>query len=99
MNIEFDPAKDAANMAKHGISLAVAARIEWNAVLCLPDTRHDYGETREIGFAMLDQRLYVVVFVQRDAAMRIISLRKANSREVKLYDETFKKPGVGAADA
>jgi len=66
--------------------------------LCMLDTRRDYGETREIGFAMLDQRLYVVGFAQRSAGMRIISLRKANSRQVKLYDEAFKKPGVGAAD-
>ena len=38
---------------------------------------------------MIDRRLYVVVFVQRSAVMRIVSLRKANSREVKLYDETI----------
>ena len=43
----------------------------------------------EIGFSMIDRRLYVVVFVQRSAVMRIVSLRKANSREVKLYDETI----------
>ena len=89
MNIEFDPAKDALNIAKHGVSLTLAAKIEWSDVLCAPDTRRDYGEVREIGFSMIDRRLYVVVFVQRSAVMRIVSLRKANSREVKLYDETI----------
>ena len=87
MNIEFDPAKDAANFVKHGVSLTLAAEIEWSKVLCTPDSRRDYGEVREIGFAVIARRLYVVVFVQRGPVMRIISLRKANSREVKLYDQ------------
>ena len=89
MNIEFDSVKDAANVAKHGVSLILAAKIEWSDVLCVPDTRRDYGEVREIGFALIERRLYLVVFVQRSAVMRIISMRKANSREVKLYDETI----------
>lgn len=89
MDIEFDPAKDAANLAKHGVPLALAAEIEWSDVLCVPDSRRDYGEVREIGFAVIAQRLYVVVFVQRGPVMRIISLRKANSREVKLYDQAI----------
>lgn len=87
MRITFDPAKDAANVQKHGVSMALAREIEWGEVLCAPDTRTDYGELREIGFAMVGDRLYVVVFVQRGHVMRIISLRKANSREVKLYVE------------
>lgn len=49
MNIEFDPAKDAANFVKHGVSLTLAAEIEWSKVLCTPDSRRDYGEVREIG--------------------------------------------------
>ena len=89
MNIEFDAAKDEANVEKHGVSLALAAEIEWTDVLCAPDSRRDYGELREIGFAVIAQRLYVVVFVQRGQMMRVISLRKANSREVKLYDQAI----------
>ena len=89
MDIEFDTAKDAANIAKHGVSLTLAGQIEWSDVLCAPDARRDYGEVREIGFTVIARRLYVVVFVQRGPVMRIISLRKANSREVKLYDETI----------
>ena len=53
--------------------------------------RRDYGETRQIGYAIAGDRLYCVVFVERpeDALTerRIISLRKANSREVNSYDE------------
>ena len=87
MNVEFDPTKDAANITKHGVSLALARHIKWNNVLCMPDRRRDYGEMREIGFAVIDRRLHVVVFVQRGEVIRIISLRKANRREVKLYDD------------
>ena len=52
-----------------------------------PDTRHDYGELREIGYAVIEQRLFCVVFTQRGDVMHVISLRKANSREVKAYAE------------
>lgn len=86
MDISFDPTKDSANQAKHGVSLALAGAIDWSEVLCCPDERQDYGELREIGFAIVDDRLYVVVFVQRGEMMRIISLRKANAREVEMYD-------------
>jgi len=86
MRIEFDTAKDEANQAKHGVALSLAEEIDWSDVLCAPDVRRDYGEVREIGFAVIERRLYVVVFVQRGDAMRIVSLRKANSREVRLYD-------------
>lgn len=89
MEIEFDTGKDEVNIAKHGVSLFLAGSIEWSDVLCVPDSRRDYGEVREIGFAVIDRRLYVVVFVQRGDVIRIISLRKANSREVKLYDEAI----------
>lgn len=88
MKISFDPAKDATNVQKHGVSLLLAEKIRWDEVWCAPDTRMDYGELREIGFAMVGARLYVVVFVQRADVMRIVSLRKANSREVKLYVES-----------
>jgi uncharacterized DUF497 family protein len=89
--ITYDPAKDAANQAKHGLSLALAAGLEWDTLECQPDARRDYGETRQIGYAIAGDRLYCVVFVDRpDGApteRRIISLRKANSREVNSYDE------------
>ncbi len=48
-----------------------------------PDARMDYGELREIGYALINERLYCVVFTQRGDTMHIISLRKANPREVR----------------
>jgi uncharacterized protein len=87
----YDPAKDASNRLKHDVSLALATELEWDTLLCKPDTRRDYGEPRQIGYAIAGDRLYCVVFVDRpeDAPTerRIISLRKANRREVNHYAE------------
>ena len=90
MKLSFDPKKDAANVAKHGVSLAMADDLEWDTLECKQDTRREYGEPRQIGYAVAGDRLYCIVFVDRPAdaptERRVISLRKANSREVKQYD-------------
>ena len=90
MNVTFDQAKDAANLAKHGVSLTEAAGFEWRTAVVWPDTRRDYGEPRMVGYIGL--RIMSVVFVDRPPEQpterRIISLRKANTREVKRYAET-----------
>lgn len=85
MEIVFDKAKEKANIAKHGVSLAAAATLEWDLLLAKPDTRHEYGEPRWIGYAPIGKRVYCVVYTDRDGKRRIISLRKANGREVKRY--------------
>jgi uncharacterized DUF497 family protein len=87
MHIEiiFDPAKDEANRRRHGVSLEIAREIDWLGVMSYADDRRDYGEVREIGYAPIGERLYCVIFTQRNAAMRVISLRKANYRELDRY--------------
>lgn len=85
MRITFNPAKDAINLAKHGISLAAATGIEWDTLYATPDTRQTYGEERMIGIGYIGLRLFVVVYVDRDDRRRIISLRKANRREENRY--------------
>ena len=87
MEISFDPTKDATNTEKHGISLAAAALIEWEDALTWTDDRHSYGEARMCAIAYIGDRLHYVVYVDRAEARRIISLRKANLREVKRYAE------------
>jgi uncharacterized DUF497 family protein len=87
MHVEYDQTKSEANERKHGVSLALATKIDWSAVWCAPDDRRDYGELREIGYAPIDGHLYCVRFTQRGEAFRVISLRRANSREVKRYVE------------
>jgi uncharacterized DUF497 family protein len=89
MRIEFDLAKDASNLEKHGLSLALAAELDWDAALVWVDERHDYGELRMIALAPETGILYCVAFVDRGDARRIISLRKANRREVKHYVQNF----------
>lgn len=88
MRIIFDSAKDAKNIAAHGVSLAIAEKIKWDAELVNEDTRKNYGETRMIGFAPIGDRLFCVVYVDRADGRRIISLRKANLREFKKYVES-----------
>ncbi len=92
MRIEFDPTKDVSNQLKHGVSLAMAAELEWDAALVWVDERVDYNEMRMIALAPKTEILYCVAFVDRGDVRRIISLRRANRREVKHYvenDETL----------
>ena len=92
MNVTFDPAKDAANLAKHGFSLLDAVGFEWETAVVWPDTRRDYGEPRMAARGYIGLRIMSVVFVDRPPEQpterRVISLRKANTREVKRYAET-----------
>ena len=87
MKITFDPGKNTCNEGKHGVSLAEAARLDWDGMLVIPDTRHAYGEDRYRGIALLGGRLYNVVFTPRDETMRIISLRKASNMEIDAYEQ------------
>lgn len=85
MEIDFDPGKDAINRARHGVSLALAAEMEWETALIWSDWRMDYGEDRQVGVGYIGMRLFVVVFVDRSGARRIISLRKATRTEIDRY--------------
>jgi len=51
------------------------------------DDRKDYRETRYIGVAHINQRRHVVVFTATETGLRVISLCKANEREVKTYEQ------------
>ncbi len=87
MDLSFDRAKDDLNRAKHGVSLAEAEVFEWETALVFPDERFDYGEERSAAIGYIGQRLYVVIFTDRGDERRIISLRKANAREIRRYAE------------
>jgi len=89
MQIEFDPDKDRVNQAKHGVSLVVAVDLDWDAAFVWVDDRFDYDETRMIALAPKTQILYYVAFVDRGEVRRIISLRRANRREVKHYVQSL----------
>jgi len=89
MRLEFDPDKDAGNQAKHGVSLSLAGELDWEAALVWVDERFEYGELRMIALAPETNVLYYVAFVDRGDVRRVISVRRANRREVKHYVESF----------
>lgn len=85
MRFDFDPTKDRLNTEKHGLSLALASTLDWDDALLWIDDRRDYGENRVLALAPKTGILYYVAFVDRGEVRRIISLRRANRREVKRY--------------
>ncbi len=89
MQISYDEAKNISNMQKHGVALSEAELLEWDLLISTHDARRDYGEVREIGFAPIANRLYCIVFTLRDATMHVISLRKANEREIRSYVKNY----------
>ena len=85
MRISFDPAKDASNRIKHGVSLSLARELDWVSALVWVDERFEYDELRMIALAPRTNTLYYVSFVDRGAVRRIFSLRHATRCEVKPY--------------
>lgn len=83
VKIDFDPAKDAANIAKHGISLARAA--DMYVLEIVEDDRRAYGETRLRAFGLIDNLAHCLVFTERNGLIRAISLRRAHAKELRRY--------------
>ncbi len=87
MAITFDPAKNERNIAERGLSFERVADMKWDTALLAEDTRREYGETRIRVFALLEGRLHIAVVSPRgDDDLRVISFRKANRKEEKLYE-------------
>ena len=86
MELEWDEDKRRRTLSERGLDFADVARVAWDAAIVIPDRRHDYGELRETMMALLDDRLVIVAYTMRGGRMRIISMRKGNARERKLYD-------------
>jgi uncharacterized DUF497 family protein len=55
----------------------------------MKDKRFEYGEVRQVAFGLIGDRLFVCVYADRKAERRVISLRKANKREVKRYGDSI----------
>jgi hypothetical protein len=85
MEFEFDPAKSAKNAKERGLPFDLAAELEWRKAVIFTDDRFMYGEERLIAFAPMRGRLYAVCYVERGQVRRIVSFRKANKREERLY--------------
>ena len=91
MAFEWDAAKNAANIERHGIDFDDAIRIFDGPTLEKIDVRQDYGEVRVIAFGEVDDRELAVVYTVRGGRRRIISARRAHRRERKAYREAFPK--------
>jgi hypothetical protein len=94
MDFEWDENKNQSNLTKHGISFGEARAVfDDPNLLTFEDDRFAYGEKRliSIGEMLLvtQEKMVVVVVVhtQRGQSMRLISARKANERERKLYEQ------------
>jgi hypothetical protein len=81
MDIEYDPEKDAANLTKHGVSLALGVIVLENCIGAFVDDRRDYGEIRINAFGPVNNRLFVCTYTMRGATHRLISVRKASRQE------------------
>jgi uncharacterized protein len=84
--ITFDPAKDAANRRKHGVSLGVFEQMVGR--LYLVDEAHSTAtELRMHVIGRIGEGVYVAVMTPREDDERVISLRRASRRERKRYEE------------
>jgi hypothetical protein len=83
----WDDEKHAANLATHGIDFAAATSFEWERSIIWEDIRRDYGERRFLALAKIAGRVHLMVYTPRGGYLRIISLRKANRREVRRYEK------------
>ena len=81
--IEFDPDKDAANIAKHGVSLSAANRMDLDDAIIIQDGRRDYGEARFNAYAEVDGRMLAFTFTFRGDDVRAISLRPCHLKEYR----------------
>lgn len=95
MNFEWDGAKAEANLKKHGVSFELAVTVfDDPDALIAPDEKHSAIEPREWIIGLSDNGILVVIFTKRLAgrSYRLISARKANRSERKLYEEFKKLP-------
>lgn len=90
MDISFDASKSERNIALRGISFGLAMAFEWEGALIVEDMRRDYGERRFQALGRINGRLHMLVFTPRKGKTHVISLRKANEREVKRYEAQTK---------
>ena len=89
MQFTFDPRKDAANIAKHGLSLSDAPLV-FNAVnkLTIESIRGDEVRLMDVAMVEVAGVVLVLVYVLREPnEVRAISLRRASKQERTLYAE------------
>jgi uncharacterized DUF497 family protein len=93
VELEWDDAKNRSNFVKHGLDFADAEKVLSGPCVTFVDDRFDYGEERFITLGLLGDRLVVIAHAPHgDDTTRIISMRKANRREQKIYQKRLGAP-------
>ncbi len=87
MSISYDSNKNQRNIARRDLNFDRVADLDWDNAWIYEDERNEYNEIRFIAYSMLDKRLHFVCFTETKDGIRVISFRKANSREVKRYEQ------------
>lgn len=87
MRIEFDAAKNERNIRERGLSFERAAQFDFAGASVRQDVRRAYPEVRFVALGLLDRRLHVLCFPPVAGGIRVISFRKANSREVTDHEQ------------
>ncbi len=82
----WDEAKRAANLVKHGVDFAAILLLDWTTAVIRADRRFDYGEVRLKALAPIGPRIHSVIYTIETRSVRIISLRRANPKEIALYE-------------
>ena len=81
MIIDFDPAKNARNIAERELSFYRVEEFDFSSAKIWQDTRKQYAEIRLLALGYLDNRLHTLCFMKIQNGIRVISFRKANKRE------------------
>lgn len=85
MRYTWKEAKRKANLQKHGLDFADAEKVFGGPMVLVEDSRENYGEQRMIGIGMLDFLIVLIVHIESDNEIRIISMRKADNDETDLF--------------
>ena len=88
MRCSYDSEKKAANLKKHGLDFNDARSvIESAPTVTFEDRRFDYGEVRYLTLGLLHGAVVIIATAETDKTIRIISMRKADRHEQKIYYE------------
>lgn len=98
MEISYDLAKNARNIAERGLSFERVNEFDFQTAVLSEDVRRPYPERRFVALGWLDERLHVLCFTPVPGGLRVISFRKANSREQRAYELTQQNPHRDASD-
>ncbi|WP_421761429.1 BrnT family toxin [Devosia sp.] len=85
MKLEWDEEKRQDALRERQLDFADVEKFDPDSLDTLEDKRFDYGERRYITYGHLDGRLCLYCWTWRGSRMRVISMRKANDRELKSY--------------